>query len=216
MRKPLGLALVAAALLLTSACSSSSDNAGRTTATTATSSSKGSGDTTKTSEGGTDGSATTVVDDLKTPADWAASFCRNFSDWRDALVEGNTTASGIMAPGDNAAAKGALVTLFGDAATQTEDLIATLQSGGSPDIEQGDALVGDLVDRFQGFSDAATVAQDDAKALDATSATFEQDASALSTRYQEEVTKVGQSFAEIDTKYPSKDLSAALTKECGG
>lgn len=214
MRKALGAALVAAALLLVSACSGSSSGGGSSKDATSTTGERSSAGSTKTT--GADKATTTVVTDTKTVPDWSAAFCGNFKAWRDALANANSRAAADVIPGDNKSAKDAIVALFGDAATETDDLIATLQSGGAPDIDDGDRLVDDLVAKFQGFSDAASSAQADAKLLDANAATFEQDASVLTTRFQDEVTKVGDSFAEIDRAYPSAELSTALTAECGG
>lgn len=146
---------------------------------------------------------------------WAASFCSDFGTWLEDIQAASGAVGDKVTPGDIESAKTALAELFGSASATTQTLITSLEEGGAPDIEDGDELVEDLVTKFQGFDDAAMSAQSDAEALEVSDVTaFQQDADELTTTFQDEVNTVADSFAEIDTKYPSDELNAALSESC--
>ena len=158
---------------------------------------------------------TAAADDAVAVTDWADDFCGNFSAWLDEIKSASSGVTDSITPGDMESAKTAIAGLFESASTATQDLISQLQDGGAPDIEDGDQLVEDLITKFQAFDDAAQTAKADTEALatdDAT--TFQSDADELTTRFQDEVNTVADSFGEIDTKYPSSELQDALSSSC--
>ena len=205
MRKFLTALVAIAAFALISGCGASggSDSSANTAAPTTTAAAK---PTTSTTEAR---SAVAV-------AAWADDFCGNFTTWLDEIKAASADIKDQVTPGDIGSAQQALVTLFGNASAATQKLINSLDQGGSPDVDKGDQLVADLVSKFEAFDKAALTAQSDAKALTSTDVTtFQSDADELTSRFQAEVTKVGDSFGEIDTKYPSSELNAALNSSCG-
>lgn len=146
---------------------------------------------------------------------WADGFCTSFSDWLDEIKAASSDVGTKITPGDIAGAKAAIADLFDSASSSTQNLIASMEDAGSPDIDNGDQLVQDLIAKFQAFDDAAQAAKSDTEALATTDATkFQSDAQELTTRFQTDVNTVADSFAEIDTKYPSKELNAALSSSC--
>lgn len=146
--------------------------------------------------------------------EWAGGFCDAFSTWLDEIQTASSEVGSQVTAGDLESAQTAVAGLFGTASEVTETLIEDVEALGAPDIEDGDALVGDLSEKFQAFVDAADTAQAETEALDLDPATFEADADALIARFQDEVSKVGDSFAEIDVDYPSPELNAAITSSC--
>jgi len=205
MRKNLAAFAAVCSLALVSACGASggSDNADdKSSDTTEATTAK----TTETTEAEAEALA---VDE------WAADFCGNFSDWLDAIQAASSDVGNQVTPGDIESGKTALVNLFGTASEETQTLITSLEDGGAPDIDDGQGLVDELVSRFEDFDQAAQDAQ--ATAQDLTTddvATFQADAEELTKTFQDEVTTVGDSFAEIDTMYPDQELQSALTESC--
>jgi hypothetical protein len=198
MRKSFLVPLAVASLVLVSACGASGGDSDSTTTEEAKATTT------------TEAEAETVAVD-----EWAAGFCSDFGTWLEDIQTASGAVGDKVTPGDVESAKTALAELFGSASTTTQTLIASLEEGGAPDIEDGDELVDDLVTKFQGFDDAAMSAQADAEALEVSdAAAFQQDADELTTTFQDEVNTVADSFAEIDTKYPSDELNAALSESC--
>lgn len=198
------LALVAAgSLSLVSACGTSGGNDADATTTAA-------GAKATTTE-----SATTTTEAAAEDVDtWAMGFCGSFSTWLDGIKAASNSVSDKVTPGDPESAKTAIVDLFGTASDETRTLISAIEDGGTPDIEDGQGLVDLLVEKFHGFDDAALAAKADAENLDPTSPSVQSDVSDLTTTFQDEVNKVGDSFSEIDAKYPSPELNKALTTHC--
>jgi polyhydroxyalkanoate synthesis regulator phasin len=203
MRKTLSILVAVAALTFLGACGASggSDDAKKADSTT-TAAPK---DTTTTTE------ATKTVE----VAAWADSFCGSFGTWLDEIKTASSGVSDSVTPGDIPSAKTAIAGLFGTASTATQTLIDELEAAGAPDIDDGDQLVDDLIEKFQAFDTAAQKAKADTEALatdDIT--TFQSSADDLTTTFQDEVDKVAESFSEIDTKYPSQELSDEINSAC--
>lgn len=145
--------------------------------------------------------------------EWAAGFCDAFGGWLDDIETASSEISSLS-PDDLETAQSAVSELFGTASDVTEDLIAQLEELGAPDIDDGDQLAADLQEKFQGFVDAADAAQAEVDDLELDLTTFESEFDDLIARFQDEVSAVGDSFAEIDAQYPSDDLDAALSESC--
>lgn len=169
-----------------------------------------------TSSGEDDAAETTTTEAAPIEVEaWADSFCGSFGTWLDAIEAASSGVADEVVPGDIASAKTAISNLFGTASTATEGLIAELEDGGAPDIDDGDQLVDDLIAKFDAFNEAAQAAQADTEALaNEDIASFQGAADELTTRFQDEVNTVADSFGEIDTDYPSPELNAALTASC--
>ncbi len=200
MRKYL-IALVALASLATlSACGSSGGSDGASDATTTTKAKA-----TKT---------TTEVPTV-TVAKWAGEFCGNFKTWQDEIQASSSKVKDKVDPTDASTAQTAISDLFSEASTSTQDLIASIENGSVPDMDEGQAFLDDLISKFQEIDDAAQSAKTDVGKLKTDDLeTFETEATKLVTQFQDAITKVGDSFSEIDAKYPSADLEAALSKSC--
>ena len=207
MRKTVSIVMAVAALTFLGACGTSggsSDSEKKDDATTTTAAAAE--ETTTTTE---------AESDAVEVADWADSFCGSFGAWLDEIEAASSGVGSDVTPGDLDGAKTAIADLFGSASEATQTLISEIESAGAPDIEDGDQLVADLTEKFQGFDEAAQAAQADAEALATDDvAQFQTDATELTTRFQDEVQEVADSFSEIDAKYPSPELNEELNSAC--
>ncbi len=208
MRTSLGALVTALALTATVSCGASDGDAA---------------DDPTTPTGAEASTTTTEADETTTEPEvegvdleeWAVGFCADFEGWLAAIEETSTgVGDGIEASNLNGR-KTALVEMFEASSALTDDLIAAVEDGGAPAIEDGEELVDDLVGKFEAFGTAIASAQTEAEAL-ATGArpAFEAEVRALQASYADEVTKVGESFAELDEDYPDPELSAALSEAC--
>ncbi len=205
MRKSLSILVAAATLSFLGACGTSggNDDASSDGSTTTAAPAE---DTTTTTEPDAEG-----VD----VAEWAGSFCGSFGTWLDEIKDASERVADDVTPGDIGSAKIAIAALFGTASSATQTLIDEIADVGAPDIDDGDQLVEDLIEKFEAFDAAALSAQSDTEALaDDDIATFQAEADALTTQFQDEVDKVADSFEEIDTKYPSPELNAEINAAC--
>jgi hypothetical protein len=208
MRKTIPVLMAAAALTFLGACGASggSDDAKKSEDPTTTAAPKEETTTTEADQGDDE---TVAVDE------WADTFCGSFSTWLDDIQTASSGVADNVTPGDIDSAKTAIADLFGTASEATQTLIDELESGGAPDIDDGDQLVEDLVEKFQAFDDAAQKAKADTEDLASDDiSTFQSEADELTTTFQDEVGKVADSFSEIDSKYKSEELNAELDKAC--
>jgi len=204
MRKSLAVLLTVSALTLVSACGASggSDSATKDKATTTTEKAK----VTTTTEAKSDA---VPVDE------WAASFCKSFGAWTTTIKSTGDDISKDITPGDLAGARTAIVALFDKVSAETKDLITTLETSGTPDIDDGEQFVKDLSEKFQGFVDATEASKAKAAAIPVDDpTTFQTQFTAVFDDFQKNINAVGDSFGELDTKYPDSDLQAALSKSC--
>lgn len=208
MRKPLGILLALVALFFVASCGAS-----------------GGDESSDTTEAETSEESSTTEDETTTTADdssdavevdaWAEDFCGNFQGWLSEIQDASGTVSEGITPGDVEGAKAAIVGLFDDASTSTTALIESLESGGYPDIDDGEDLVDDLVGKFEDFDTAIGGARAEAEALPTDDpAAFQSGVNDVVETFQTEVTEVGDSFSELDTKYPAPELSSALEASC--
>ncbi len=218
MRKLL-LALLAVLALFAGACSSSGDDDAGSTTTTASAPDEAEGDETTTTgaeEGdGDQGGDEEPASDLVEVEAWADNFCGDFQAWLDGVKAASEGLSGSIAPGDIEGAKAAIVGLFDDVAGQTDTLITEIEDGGAPDIDDGEEFLADLVTKFEEFHAAITEAGAEAEAVDtADPAAFQATITELVSTFQAETETVGNSFSELDARYPDQDLNAAVTSSC--
>ena len=105
--------------------------------------------------------------------------------------------------------------MFGSSSDRTQTLIDDVDAAGIPDIDNGAQLVEDLKGKFQEFDDAISAAKSEAEGLATNDpAAFQVKVKKLTADYQAEVNKVGNSFGELDAKYPSRELNSALNSSC--
>ena len=210
MRKSLSIVMAVAALAFLGACGASGGSSdGEKAETTTTVAEK---ETTTTAEETTTTEADTDTVEVE---EWADSFCGSFGTWLDDIKTASSGVGDQVTPGDIESAKTAIAGLFGDASQATQNLISELESAGAPDIEDGDQLVDDLIEKFEAFDEAAQSAQTDIAELETTDiTTFQDEADKLTTQFQDEVQTVADSFGEIDAKYPSTELNDALNSSC--
>jgi hypothetical protein len=210
MRKTISIVAAVAALTFLGACGTSGgDDSSDDTTTTAAASEE-----TTTTEA--EETTTTEADsDTVEVSEWAASFCGSFDTWLGEIEDASSSVGDNITPGDVEGAKDAIAGLFGTASDATQTLIAEMEAAGAPDIEDGDQLVEDLIEKFNAFDEAALDAKADSEALSTDDLTaFQADAEALTTRFQDEVNTVADSFSEIDADYPSQELNEELNSAC--
>ena len=197
MRKILASALALLSLTLVAGCGASGNEATTTTAPSTTA---------------VETTTTETPSDEVSVTEWADGFCQSFGQWLDGIKQaGDDVGSGLRGS-DLEGAKAAIVGLFDRASSETQTLLASLEAGGSPDIAKGDKFVQDLMGKFEDFNQAIGAAKDGTSALDtADRAKFGTNIKALLATFDKETTAVGDSFGELDTKYPSSELQAALS-----
>ena len=79
--------------------------------------------------------------------------------------------------------------------------------------KDGDRLVEDLSSTFQGFADAADSAQAEVEGLELDLTTFESEYQDLLSRFEDEVTAVGESFDAIDAEEEKRDWDTRIFEE---
>lgn len=202
MRKTL-LALVAVlSLFVVSACGASG---GEDT------SSDDKPDTTEAAE-----TTTTEAEAETVPVDeWAKGFCSDFSNWTDTIEKVGDDITADITPGDLEGARTAIEGLFGEVADETQSLVDSLEEGGTPDIDDGDKFIADLSEKFQGFVDATNDSKEAAADIPVDDpSTFQTEFTKLFEDFQSNINDVGDSFGELDSRYPDPDLQKALTDNC--
>lgn len=176
------------------------------------SSSEGESDTTEAA----DTTETTEPEAEAVPVDeWAEGFCGDFSAWSTTIEGVGEDIAADITPGDLEGARTAIEGLFGDVAAETDSLIESLETGGAPDIEDGDQFVADLSEKFQGFVDATNASKAAAAEIPVDDPTaFQTEFTQLFEDFQSNINDVGDSFGELDAKYSDPDLQEALTNSC--
>lgn len=159
---------------------------------------------------------TTEPEAEKVPVDeWAEGFCGDFSAWTATIEDVGDNIASDITPGDLEGARTAIEGLFGDVAAETQSLVDSLESSGTPDIDDGDQFVADLSEKFQGFIDATNASKEAAAEIpidDPT--TFQTEFTSLFEDFQSNINDVGDSFGELDAKYSDPELQEALTSSC--
>ena len=146
---------------------------------------------------------------------YQSGICGDFQAWLDGVKASSEGITSSITPGDIEGAKAAIVGLFDDVAGQTETLIGEIEDGGAPDIEGGEDFLADLVGKFEEFHTAITEAGAEAEAVDtADPAAFQSTITGLVSTFQSETETVGNSFSELDAKYPDPDLNEAVGSAC--
>lgn len=220
MRRSLSALLAVLALVFVSACGASGgdDDAADETTTT-----EASGDATTTSEPDEDDDTTTTTeDDDEQPSGdlveveaWADDFCGSFETWLDEVQAASGSVTDSITPGDMEGAKAAIINLFGTVATHTETLIGDIESGGAPDIDDGDDFLDDLIVKFEDFHAAIETARAEAETVSTSDpVAFQNEFTELLATFQTETETVGNSFSELDAKYSDRDLNAAVESSC--
>lgn len=211
MRTSLAASAATLALLL-SACGASGSQEESSATTDAPTTTEAE---TTTTEEPTTTTESNVPDGAIAVEEWAEDFCGNFEGWLGNIQDASTSVGEDIQPGDIQGGKDAIVGLFESASAETETLITGIEDGGVPDVEDGDALVDDLLGRFDDFNVAIEEAKAGAENLPVDDpATFQTEVTSLTDTFETEVTTVGESFAELDAQYPSRELQSALSDSC--
>ena len=210
--------VAAASMLVLVACSGSdvaaSDGTGAAGRSTTTAADGGGDDPGPRTDDPTDDVPTVEPGTMQTPAAWAAAFCGSFDDFVAAVEEAIAGGGTGVLPDDYVAQQQALVEFFDLAADEAAAVATGLEDGGVPEVDRGDELVAGLVDRFESLSTSIQETSEAIAALDPDPATFEREASAFLTSFQEDISAAGSSLTEIDEEYPSDELTDALASAC--
>lgn len=204
----------AVALLLLAGCSTGgggSDAAKTSTTeaktTTVPASSSTTAPTTTTTE---DPSAGTVP--LKT---WAKGFCGSFSAWTSGIEDlGKTAERDIGAASSPAEARDAVVATFEGAATLTTTLIGEVSAQDPPKMKDGEGMVAAFTAKFQEFADVIEASRSRAEAVDVNAADFGDQVKKIYADFENDFAAIGNSFGEIDRRYPDPAFQQALTDAC--
>ncbi|MEO6628595.1 MAG: hypothetical protein ABIP03_08500 [Aquihabitans sp.] len=202
------------ALAFVSACGASGGDDATSSTTQASESSTTTDEVTTTTEDlvtTTTEKGTDAVDVKK----WAQGFCGSFENWLGDVKQAGSSVGDSIQPGDVPGAKAAIVNMFATVSDDTRSLIDSLEGGGFPDIDNGDDFTDELIGKFQEFDDAIVTAKGEAEGLPLDNPTaFKTEVDALVATFTSETESVGASFGQLDTKYQSAELNAALTESC--
>ncbi|CAN5181129.1 hypothetical protein BH20ACT3_BH20ACT3_01090 [soil metagenome] len=223
MRKPLTVAVATLfALSFLVACGASGDDEATDETTTTTEAAAGPEDT-EPEDTEPDETTTSVADDTTTTEagsgdddveQWATDFCGPFTAWLESIDEAGTEVQSAEADSLEEG-KVLIVDLFDTAKEETDSLIDSIETTGPPPIDDGEALLGELVGIFGDFNGAIDSARAEIEGVDTNdAAAFEQDVQDAVTTFQEEIGEVSESFTQLDQEYPSPELDQALTAAC--
>ena len=219
MRKPFLAIVAVTALLFVNGCGQSGDSDAADDPTTTAAASDDTSDDKGDDKGDDKATTTTGSDepsgDLVSVDKWATEFCGNFEGWLDAVKAAGESVGAGLTPGDIEGAKTAIVGLFDNVASETNDLIGAIEQGGAPDIDNGEDFLDELLAKFEAFHSAIASASSDAKAVSTSDpAEFEAKITELVSTFQTETEAVGNSFAELDALYPDEDFQDAMSDAC--
>jgi hypothetical protein len=151
-----------------------------------------------------------------TPPDkYADAVCGAIVSWQNDLKSSvssmTSSMSGVTSP---AQIKAKLVEFTKQAVALTHTMIAKVKAAGPPDIKNGDQLQKDVENGLAQAEAAFAQARDSAKSLPANDpAAFQREAVKLGNVLSKQGTAIQTTFDSIDTKYNSKDLNEAFTKD---
>lgn len=167
--------------------------------------------TTEPPEATTTTTAGSVTGGARDVDSWADDFCLSFQGWLDGLQTSSEAAVEAMREVNLPQGKAGILALLEDVGAQTSDLVTELESNGYPDVTGGEDLVAELIDRFNAFEAAIKTAHTQAETIPTNSPEeFQTQIESVMGAFQDEVTVVGDSFSELDVRYPDPDLQAAL------
>ena len=208
------LPIAAAALLLVAGCSTDGDNdATKSTTTTEApvTTTEAPTTTTEAPTTTTEGPAEGTVD-IET---WAAGFCGSFGDWTTGVQDLGTTAEAdLKAATTPAEAQDAVVATFDGASMLTTTLIDEVEAQDPPDMDDGEGMVAAFTSKFQEFADVIEASRSRAEEVDVEASDFGEQVQAIYADFENDFTAIGNSFGEIDRKYPDPEFQRALTDAC--
>jgi len=198
MRKSLTIVAAVVALGLLGACSSGgSDDAAKDTTTTAK-----------------EATTTTTTAGVKVET-WATDFCGSLGTWLGDIKKASDAAGDQAKVGDVGSLQRAVGNLYGTMSSATKTLIEEITAQGPPDIEDGEAFQAALIGKYEVVDQAALDVQEEITATPAEDiATFQAKVDELGTRFQAKVEDASKAILALGTKYPSKELSAAIKSSC--
>lgn len=200
MKRIIATVTATAVLLLSPSCSNDDESSTSTTSTTVPA--------TTVPEGPSPG--TVSVDE------WAETFCGAFADWTTGMGKLSVRSEAdIPAATSPSGARDAAVAALDNALILTTSFITKIEDQEPPDMEDGEGVVETFTETFQGFADAIEASRDRAEAVDANDDDLAEQLKAISTDFGNDFDSIGDSFGEIDRKYPDPEFQRALTSACG-
>ncbi|HEY4376687.1 MAG TPA: hypothetical protein VGM93_05995 [Acidimicrobiales bacterium] len=214
-RRFIGSAVVVASLLAGTACGASGgkdDSQKATTTTTASHATTTAATTTSTAAAKT--TTTAGSSGGVSVTSWAGGFCGSFAGWLTAIKTAGSSMS-ANPPTSVTAARTQILALFDTVGTETDSLVNAIKALGPPDMDKGAQLSTDLQQKFQEFGTETAAARASVAAASTSDPTaFQAAVQAAVDKFQTDVGKIGDSFSEIDTKYPDPQFQSALSTAC--
>jgi hypothetical protein len=151
--------------------------------------------------------------DTASAEEFVTALCTEMGNWIASLQEGQTTVTESVEPGNIQSGIDALAAFFDSAVTATEDLIAGIEAAGVPDVDGGEEIQQEFIDRFTEAKTALESARDQVDALPADDPQAFQDAAGdLSTTIQAQLSAVGDALSTLSQ--PELDQEAASNTAC--
>jgi hypothetical protein len=150
-----------------------------------------------------------------TPEAYAGSVCSAVELWRERLEEGSTILQQRMNVAKSLRkVRTDLVRFFDGAIGQTDAMVEEVRAAGAPDLDEGDAIAADLVQRLERFRPLLVAARRSALGLPlGDEEKFTIGAQSLAIPFGQEVARLTGSLGEIEQRYGAPELAEAAAAE---
>jgi hypothetical protein len=146
---------------------------------------------------------------------WVADLCTAIGGWTDELVALGTGIGETL--GEDATpeeGRDALVGLFDDAITATDDMLDAVEEAGAPDVEDGEALAADLLDILTKTKDILEEGRESAADLPTGNPeAFREAATEVGSSVEESFNALGEGFEKLDERYDGINLESDFEDE---
>lgn len=145
---------------------------------------------------------------------WASDICTSVTDWGSKIQEQAGALSTDFQSGSPEEGKEVLTSFIGDAVTETETLLDSVEAAGVPDVDGGEEFAQELNAAFTEARDILVDVQGQIEALPTDPQGFQQAAAEIGPSVQEALGAVGESISEPE----SQELKDAFEQEeaCSG
>jgi hypothetical protein len=166
------------------------------------------------SNGSSSGGSSSSTQASLSAAQWANQVCGRITTWVNQLQSASNNAVSGLNGSDLPAIKTQFVNFLGGAVASTNTMISGVQAAGAPSVPNGRAISQGLVGGLQGIQTAFVQAQNQAQALPADNPTaLSKGAQGLATSLETAGNQVKTSLNNLDQRYPSNELDAALKNQ---
>ena len=145
-----------------------------------------------------------------TAEEFVSTLCTSMGDWVTNLQEGQSEVQANVEPGNIQSGIDALTTFFDSAVSATDELIASIEGAGVPDIDGGEEIQQELLTKFGEAKAALESARDQVASLPSDDPqAFADAAQDLGTTIQTQLSSIGDALSALS----QADLDAAAAAD---